>query len=357
MRNPFTFAFQPQREVMFINEVGGSTYEEIDLGRAGANYGWPASEGPTADAHFTGPVFAYRHRAAAPAACAISGGTFYNPQHANFPASYVGRYFFADYCGGWINQLDPAAPATATTFQAGLSAPVGLTVGPDGALYYIQRGNGQVRRIRYTGQAAQSVVVSAHELEIAEGGAAVLGVKLAARPGVRVTVALTRQLSDPSINIDKAKLVFSRTDWNVEHRVVVSAAEDGDDLDDGGLLRLSGPGMPAATVTVTAIDDDRPPGSPRAVISRPRNGDTVSTATAEFFGDGQPTGATVRAEYEIDGVRRYTDINTLGHYHFGGDHNRWNTTILANGIHTLTMRVFDAQGRSGAHRIRVRVGN
>ena len=65
----------------------------------------------------------------------------------------------------------------------------------------------------------------------------------------------------------------------------------------------------------------------------------------------------MRAEFLIDGVLRYTDRNSSGHYHIGGDHNRWNTTRLANGEHTLTMRVYDAQGRSGAHRIRVRVAN
>ena len=32
---------------MYINDVGQSTWEEIDLGQAGANYGWPATEGPT----------------------------------------------------------------------------------------------------------------------------------------------------------------------------------------------------------------------------------------------------------------------------------------------------------------------
>ena len=41
LRNPFTFAFQPGTGRMFINNVGLSTWEEINDGIAGANYGWP----------------------------------------------------------------------------------------------------------------------------------------------------------------------------------------------------------------------------------------------------------------------------------------------------------------------------
>src|SRR5436190_22494254 len=40
LRNPFTFAFQPNTTRMFINDVGQSLQEEIDDGIAGSNYGW-----------------------------------------------------------------------------------------------------------------------------------------------------------------------------------------------------------------------------------------------------------------------------------------------------------------------------
>ena len=45
LRNPFTFAFNPNGPEMFINDVGQNTWEEINDGRAGANYGWPDTEG------------------------------------------------------------------------------------------------------------------------------------------------------------------------------------------------------------------------------------------------------------------------------------------------------------------------
>jgi hypothetical protein len=53
-------------------------------------------------------------------------------------AEYVGSYFFADYCGGWINRVDaPATGNAVSTFASGISFPVDLQVGPDGFLYYL----------------------------------------------------------------------------------------------------------------------------------------------------------------------------------------------------------------------------
>ena len=136
---------------MMINDVGAGTFEEVNRGAAGDNYGWPIIEGPASVAGFTDPIFAYRHSSGVPAGCAITGGVFYNPAQINFPQQYVGKYFFADLCGNWIYFLDPSSPGTVTLFQSGLKGPVNMAVAADGTLYYVQRGNGQVRRIRHTG--------------------------------------------------------------------------------------------------------------------------------------------------------------------------------------------------------------
>jgi glucose/arabinose dehydrogenase len=45
VRNPFTFTFQAGVGRMFINDVGENTWEEINDGIAGSNYGWPTCEG------------------------------------------------------------------------------------------------------------------------------------------------------------------------------------------------------------------------------------------------------------------------------------------------------------------------
>src|SRR5262249_14360225 len=47
LRNPYTFAFHRTTGRLFINDVGENTWEEIDDGIRGANYGWPETEGHT----------------------------------------------------------------------------------------------------------------------------------------------------------------------------------------------------------------------------------------------------------------------------------------------------------------------
>lgn len=149
LRNPFTFAFQPGTTRLFINDVGQNTWEEINDGIAGSNYGWPNTEGPTSDPNFRAPIFAYGHGGGATAGCAIAGGAFYNPTTVQFPASYVGKYFFADLCTGWIRVLDPSNN-TAANFATGISNPVDLKVTSDGSLYYLSIGSGAVFRIQYS---------------------------------------------------------------------------------------------------------------------------------------------------------------------------------------------------------------
>jgi glucose/arabinose dehydrogenase len=148
LRNPYTFAFQRNTGRMFINDVGQSTWEEINDGIAGSNYGWPTTEGPTNNPNFRAPIFAYGRAPSSTGGCAITGGAFYDPATTQFPVSYFGKYFFADFCSGWIRLLDPATN-TATDFAAGINSPVDLRVTLDGSLYYLARGAGAVFRIQY----------------------------------------------------------------------------------------------------------------------------------------------------------------------------------------------------------------
>ena len=148
LRNPFTFSFQPGVGRMFINDVGQNTWEEINDGIAGSNYGWPTCEGfcNPPNPSFRDPIFAYMNDGTT---CAITGGAFYNPQINQFPSQFVGRYFFADFCGGWIRTLDPANGNVVADFATGISLPVDLQVSPDGFLYYLARGSGSVNRIGF----------------------------------------------------------------------------------------------------------------------------------------------------------------------------------------------------------------
>jgi glucose/arabinose dehydrogenase len=149
LRNPFTFAIQPGTGRMFINDVGQSQFEEINDGIAGSNYGWPNTEGPTSNPAFRAPLHSYGHGTGPFVGCAIAGGAFYNPPTSQFPSSYVGDYFFADLCSGWINRYDVATNGV-TTFASGISSPVDIKIGADGYLYYLARGSGSVYRVTFT---------------------------------------------------------------------------------------------------------------------------------------------------------------------------------------------------------------
>jgi glucose/arabinose dehydrogenase len=145
LRNPFTMAFQRSSGRLYINDVGQQTYEEINHGSAGANFGWPYAEGPSTNAAYKDPFYYYTH---ANGACAITGGAFYEPQTLAFPSWNFGKYFFADYCAGWIRRLNPETGAV-TSFATGLGQPIDIEVGADGALYYLSRTEAYVGRISY----------------------------------------------------------------------------------------------------------------------------------------------------------------------------------------------------------------
>ncbi|HVG38962.1 MAG TPA: PQQ-dependent sugar dehydrogenase, partial [Pyrinomonadaceae bacterium] len=177
LRNPFRFAFDPNAAGtrFFINDVGQNTWEEINLGTAGADYGWNVREGHCAKASssncgapptgMTNPIFDYNHSTG----CAsITGGAFV-PNGA-WSIDFDAAYLYSDYVCGKIFKLTPNGGGgyTNSVFATGLggSSAVAMTFGPgdDGkqALYYTTyAGGGQVRRISYTGAANRPPVARA----------------------------------------------------------------------------------------------------------------------------------------------------------------------------------------------------
>ena len=154
MRNPFKFAVKPGTSTIFINDVGQDSWEEINRGASGANYGWPVHEGPESDTSYVDPIFAYGHDGDLDTTgCSITGGAFYNPTSVQFPSEYVGDYFFADFCNGWIRRYDPATDE-ASAFATGFTNRdlVDLEVSKAGELYLLSRGSeSSVEKIGYTG--------------------------------------------------------------------------------------------------------------------------------------------------------------------------------------------------------------
>jgi glucose/arabinose dehydrogenase len=168
LRNPFRFAFDPHATGtrFFINDVGQNTWEEIDEGQSGADYGWNVREGPcrfaTADCAapppgMTNPVYWYDHSAGCRA---ITGGAFV--PNGVWPSQYDGDYLYGDFVCGKIVRLEPSGTGgySPIDFATGLgsSSAVHMRFGPwngpfgwTQALYYTTyASSGEVRRIGYT---------------------------------------------------------------------------------------------------------------------------------------------------------------------------------------------------------------
>jgi glucose/arabinose dehydrogenase len=163
LRNPFRIAFDPNAAGtrFYVNDVGEGSWEEINEGQAGADYGWNLREGLCATgstncgpppAGMTNPIFAYGH---SDGCGSITGGAF--APTGLWPAPYDGAYFFADYVCGKIFRLVPLADGTFSRadFASGLggSSAVAMTFSPSGstqALYYTTyAGGGEIRKIAH----------------------------------------------------------------------------------------------------------------------------------------------------------------------------------------------------------------
>jgi glucose/arabinose dehydrogenase len=152
LRNPFRFAFQPGTQTFYINDVGTGTWEEIDKGAKGADYGFNIREGHCKNASttdcqkadgstvsgLTNPIFSYNHTTGC---SSVVGGAFV-PQ-GTWGAPYDGSYLFADFVCGKILRLAPKAGGgfDMIPFVEGLgsSSAVHMEFGPFAgtkALYY-----------------------------------------------------------------------------------------------------------------------------------------------------------------------------------------------------------------------------
>ena len=173
LRNPWRYAFDRATGDLWIADVGQNLFEEIDFVPAaslttGLNYGWNVMEGlhcfnpvnfniPLLTCSMTGltlPVLDYCHstsengcsaaEAAHPTGCSITGGFVY--RGCRMPDLH-GRYFYSDFCSGFIRSLVGGDPGTAQDHTAALFPGGTLNVssfGLDarGELYVTDLGNG-----------------------------------------------------------------------------------------------------------------------------------------------------------------------------------------------------------------------
>ena len=132
LRNPFRLAFDPNASGtrFFINDVGQNAWEEINEGRAGADYGWSTREGHCANGStsncgtppsgMVNPIFDYAH---SNGCASITGGAFV--PSGIWASAYEGSYLFSDYVCGVIFRLTRSSSGTysRTTFASGLGSP------------------------------------------------------------------------------------------------------------------------------------------------------------------------------------------------------------------------------------------
>ena len=62
---------------LWASEFGQNRFDEINLIRAGKNYGWPTVEGATDDPRFAAPLVTWRTSEASPSGVTIAGSTLY----------------------------------------------------------------------------------------------------------------------------------------------------------------------------------------------------------------------------------------------------------------------------------------
>lgn len=166
-RNPFRFAFDPMSpgpHLLWAGDVGQSTWEEIDVVRAGDDLGWPRCEGfePAADCPGASvpPVYVYRHPGQPNESVSVTGGVHYDG--AQFDDTYRGDYFFGDFglnevYRARVNATRDGFVGPPEVFSDVAGQPVDFFVGPNGALYWVAIGNGAVVRVTQDGRPGAAI--------------------------------------------------------------------------------------------------------------------------------------------------------------------------------------------------------
>ncbi len=179
VRNPFSMNRDPLTGKIYFCDVGAEAWEEVNELQPGANYGWKLYQGASGNPAYKDPVYAYNHNDG----CAIVGAAFAFHNNNLIPAAYRGKFFFADYCKGWLKMLDPVTGNFSGTFATGIDRPVSLLSTPSGELYYLARAGlgggsevdntaseeGTIWRVYWVGQGAPLVTGQPQSVLVAEG--------------------------------------------------------------------------------------------------------------------------------------------------------------------------------------------
>jgi glucose/arabinose dehydrogenase len=125
LRNPWRYSFDRETGMLFVADVGQGTWEEVHVvphTTASVNYGWRIMEGnhcynaPTCDqSGLNIPVHEYDHSGGN---CSVTGGYVYR---GSAIPSLRGRYFYSDYCTGFLRsfRMENGTAVEHVTWDAG----------------------------------------------------------------------------------------------------------------------------------------------------------------------------------------------------------------------------------------------
>lgn len=155
LRNPWRFSFDNTTRSLYIADVGQGSREEVDVvaaGAAGLNYGWSIWEGTICypsgtacnPARITMPLIDYDHGDG----CSITGGYVYR---GSALPELTGRYFYSDFCSGWLRSFFVVDGAAIERIDWG-AMPVGniqsFGVDSKNELYVLTSAGGVYRLVR-----------------------------------------------------------------------------------------------------------------------------------------------------------------------------------------------------------------
>ncbi len=127
LRNPFRASFDRSTGTLFIGDVGQSAMEEIDIGAAGANYGWNVFEGtldfragPLGPGTLTAPIHSYDRGVGQ----TVIGGAVYRGGSDGLQ----GQYFFADFIAGKVFTLRDTGAGFVATDRTAQIVPTAGTI-------------------------------------------------------------------------------------------------------------------------------------------------------------------------------------------------------------------------------------
>ena len=266
---------------------------------------------------------------------------------ATSDAPFTATFTFPEAVTGFVvgditlgNATASSFTVTSTTVYTALVTPTAagaVTVDVPANAAQDAAGNGNTAATRasstYTGSATRGVTVSATVLTVTEGSTGAYTVVLDSQPTANVTVTPSRTGSS-DVTFSPATLTFTALNWNTVQPVTVTAAQDGDAVDDSATISHAVTGGDYAGVTVESVvvtvdDDETADTTGPRVASIVRQNPTVSPTNADSltwrvtFSEAvsnvdaadfavSGTTATVTAVAAVSGVTGAYDVTASG---------------------------------------------